>query len=230
MTDSDKPHQTNVDKTALVDALFSALTSKSWHEIHLADLAASAKVGLTDLRSIAGSKTDIMTIFAEKVDEEVLEAVDEDLADEPARERLFDVLMARFDALADKKPGLKQLMTDVRRDPLLALELNRIAVRSQSWMLIGAGINPDGLMGAARVQGAVLAFSHVMRTWLKDDDEGLAATMAELDKTLRRGEEQLSRLDRALGLFQPRKRRSERSDTQPKYPTHEYTAREQPIT
>ncbi|MEN0087879.1 MAG: TetR/AcrR family transcriptional regulator [Pseudomonadota bacterium] len=222
MTDTDQ-------KAAIVDALFAALATKPWNDVHLADLAAQTDTSLVDLRNIAASKTDIIALFAAQTDREVLENVDDDLADEPARERLFDVLMARFDALADKKPGLRQLMADIRRDPILALELNRIALRSQSWMLIGAGINPDGLMGAARVQGAVLAFSHVMLTWLKDDDPGLAATMAELDKTLRRGEEQLSRLDRVVGLFQPR-RRASKPAPEPKYPTHEYTAREQPIT
>ncbi|MEO0636787.1 MAG: TetR/AcrR family transcriptional regulator [Pseudomonadota bacterium] len=211
----------------LIDALFGALAHKPWSHIGLSELASTAEVPLVRLPDLVASKMDIIAAFARKVDREVLEAVDEDLADEPARERLFDVLMARFDALAEKKPGLKQLMKDVRRDPVLALELNRVAVRSQSWMLIGAGIDPDGLMGAARVQGAVLAFSHVMRTWLNDDDAGLAATMAELDKTLRRGEQQLSRLDRLTGLFQPRRRRS---STQPKYPVNEYTSREQPIS
>lgn len=211
---------------ALIDALFDALATTPWNDVHLSALAASADIALVDLPDIAAGKLDIIAAFARQVDREVLEAVDEDLADEPARERLFDVLMARFDALTDKKAGLRQLMTDVRRDPVLALELNRIAVRSQSWMLVGAGINPDGLMGAARVQGAVLAFSHVMRTWLNDDDEGLAATMAELDKTLRRGEEQLSRLDRVFGLFQPRRR----APKAPKYPVHEYTSSEQPIS
>jgi AcrR family transcriptional regulator len=190
----------------LYAALFERLETTRWHDITIKQLADHAGIGLPELRNLVGSKMDLMARFAEDIDREVLESVDDDLADEPPRERLFDVLMARFDALAAYKTGLGNLVAQVRRDPLLALEFNRIALKSQSWMLVGADIDSDGVMGGLRTQGAVLAFSHVMQTWVKDEDEGLAATMAELDKTLRRGEQHLSRAERLVSLVQPKRR------------------------
>ena len=72
---------------------------------------------------------------------------DADMAEEPPRERLFDVLMRRLEALAPYKEAVRSLMRSARRNPGLALALNAMAVRSQHWMLEAAGI---GAVGPAR--------------------------------------------------------------------------------
>jgi hypothetical protein len=106
------------------------------------------------------------------------------MAEEPPRERLFDVLMRRIEALAPYKAAVRSLMRSVRRDPALALALNAMAVRSQCWMLEAAGINAAGPRGALRAQGGALLFARVLSVWVDDDEEGLDRTMAVLDRGL----------------------------------------------
>jgi hypothetical protein len=118
----------------------------------------------------------------------VLAADLSDMQEEPARERLFDVLMRRLDALAPHRLAVRSLMRSVRRNAPLALALNGLAMRSQKWMLTAAGINASGPRGAVRAQGLALLFSSVLRTWVRDDDPGLARTMAALDRALARGQ------------------------------------------
>jgi hypothetical protein len=65
-------------------------------------------------------------------------------------------------------------------------------------MLRAAGIGADGVEGALRATGLGALYASVYRTWLRDDDPGLAKTMAALDKRLRRGEDALKQVD---GLF-----------------------------
>ena len=197
----------------VANALFAELATKNWHMVQMADVAVASDMSLAELRDIADSRLSILAKFAKQIDTQVLEEIDEDLSDEPARERIFDILMTRLDNLEPYKQGIRSLVSQVRRDPLLALELNRIACTSQSWMLSGAAVNTSGIMGMARTQGLVLAFSHVLKTWVDDDDTGLAITMAELDKTLRQGETHLSRLERVVGLFEPRTRRRAEPET-----------------
>jgi hypothetical protein len=55
-------------------------------------------------------------------------------------------------------------------------------------MLTAAGINAPGPRGAVQAQGLALLFSSVLRTWIRDDDPGLARTMAALDRALARGQ------------------------------------------
>ena len=79
-------------------------------------------------------------------------------------------------------------MRSARRNPPLALALNGLAVRSQQWMLTAAGITAAGPRGMVRAQALAVMFASVLRTWVDDDDQGLARTMAALDRALGRGQ------------------------------------------
>ena len=59
------------------------------------------------------------------------------------RERLFDLVMRRLDALAPYKAGLRRIAPVIRRDPLTMAALNRGAVNSWRYMLASAGIAND---------------------------------------------------------------------------------------
>jgi hypothetical protein len=100
------------------------------------------------------------------------------------RERLFDVLMRRLEALGPYKDAVRSIMRSARRNPGLALALNAMALRSQKWMLEAAGIGTSGARGALRAQGAALMFGRLLGVWIDDDEEGLDRTMAALDRGL----------------------------------------------
>jgi len=147
----------------------------------------------------------------------VLAGGDADVAEEPPRERLFDVLMRRFEALAPHKAAIRSLMRSVRRNPGLAVALNGLAVRSQQWMLTAAGINASGPRGMLRAQGTALMFAGVLRTFVRDDDPGLARTMAALDRALARGQRWSGFLDDLCRLVPGGRclRRRRRRDDEP---------------
>ena len=88
------------------------------------------------------------------------------MAEEPPRERLFDVLMRRLEILAPHRQAVRSLLRSARRNPPLALALNRHAVRSQQWMLTAAGIKSSGPRGMIRAQGLAMLFASVLRTWI----------------------------------------------------------------
>jgi hypothetical protein len=136
-----------------------------------------------------------------------------DMAEEPARERLFDVLMRRLEALAPYKEATRSLMCSARRNPGLALALNAMAVRSQKWMLEAAGIGASGPKGALRAQGAALMFARVLAVWIDDDEPGLDRTMAALDRGLASAERWAGFLDDLCAIPKcimrgPRRRRA----------------------
>ena len=62
-------------------------------------------------------------------------------------------------------------------------------------MLTAAGIDAAGPRGMVRAQGLALLFAKVLRTWVDDDDEGLARTLAALDRALARGQRWAGMLD-----------------------------------
>ncbi|MCC2112530.1 MAG: TetR/AcrR family transcriptional regulator [Hyphomicrobiales bacterium] len=186
---------TEKTRRKIIDALLALAAETPWHQIDLNAIADKAGITLAALRKGFSSKFEILEAFAAMIDAEVLEAIDKEMADEPARERLSDVLMNRFDALAPYKEGLRAIHKALAGDPLFAAAWNKIAVSSQHWMLAAAGISSAGLGGLMRAQGLVFAYARTFRIWLDDDDPGLAKTMAALDRNLARGERWLTRAE-----------------------------------
>jgi AcrR family transcriptional regulator len=185
------------DKSGKIVAAALKLAARDgWQNLSLADIAAAAKVSLPELAADFPTKASILAAWSRQIDAEVLEAASaEDLTGESARDRLFDVLMMRFDAFAPQKPALKRIAQDMSRDPVAAISMLRPALQSLGWMLEAAGIDSSGLQGAMRVRGLALVWAAAFRVWL-EDGEDQAKTMAELDRRLRQAEDMLNAVAR----------------------------------
>ena len=190
-------------KTRIVEALMELAGERAWEEISISDIAARANVSLADFREAFPSKGAVLAGWSRMIDAAVLTGSGADLAQEPAKERLFDVLMRRIDAMAAYRPGLKTVMQWVKRDPAAALALNQVATNSMRFMLEAAGIGTEGPLGALKTQGLVLAWSRIIDVWLKDDSAGLDATMAALDKELTRGGQFVARAEDVGRMLAP---------------------------
>lgn len=182
-------------RDAIIDALLELAAEREWHDISVSQVAERAGVSLADFRDAFPSKGAVLGGFSRRIDGIVLRQVSDDLKDETAKERLFDILMRRLDAMAPYRLGLQGVADWVRRDPLAAAALNRVVVNSMRFMLEAAGIDTEGQAGALKIQGLVLAWGRVLTVWFKDEDPGLAATMAALDRELSRGETLAARVD-----------------------------------
>ncbi|PVB60311.1 TetR/AcrR family transcriptional regulator [Labrenzia sp. 011] len=179
----------------ILQTFLDLLSEHPYEDVSLPMIAAAAKVKLSDMRSAFASKLQLVAAFTEKIDTAVLDGVDEDMGDQPPRDRLFDVLMTRIDVLAAHKEAVRALHVAARHDPALALDFNRLEVRSQKWMLIAAGIDVSGVKATIVAQGLAVAFARVVGVWLEEDDEGMPRTMARLDKELDKGGSFMKRLN-----------------------------------
>ena len=172
----------------IIKAAFKLAAKNGWRGLTLSEIATASKVPLPELAQLFPTKSAILAAWSRGVDAEVLKLAEtEDLEDEEARDRLFDVLMLRFDAMAPSKEALKNIANDVVRDPVAALSLLAPAFQSLGWMLEAAGIDSSGLRGALRVRGLTIIWMRVFNIWLQDGEDQ-AKTMAELDRRLRQAE------------------------------------------
>lgn len=176
------------EREKIIAGFLTLLAEKPIEQIGFAEIAKEAGVPLGQLRDEFASTLAILAAHIKAIDRAVLAADLSDMAEEPPRERLFDVLMRRLEALAPHRQAVRSLLRSARRTLPLALALNGLAVRSQQWMLTAAEINASGTRGMIRAQGLALMFSSVLGTWVRDDDPGLARTMAALDRALARGQ------------------------------------------
>jgi AcrR family transcriptional regulator len=177
-------------KGRIIAATMRLAAERPWDEVLMKDIAEAAGIDLAVLRGEFPSKTAILSAFTRAVDDLVLASAPKFTGAENTRDRIFDVIMARFDVLAPYKAALKNIAAARPFD----LDLLRRAMASQAWMLHAAGVRTDGLLGTSRVTGLASVYASVMQTWLDDDDPGAARTMAALDRRLKRGEQSMRML------------------------------------
>lgn len=197
-----KPNVPDPRRSA-VEALMRLAAGRDWDEIELYDIAAEAGLDLPTLRALFPSKGAMLGGFARLIDDAVLAGDGTDLSGEPAKERLFDIMMRRLDAMTPYKAAIRRIKPALRRDPLALAALNGVALNSWRYMLAAAHIPTADALGPLRLQGAVLLFSQVVDTWLEDDEPGLDRTMAALDKGLERGGQLLARAEDVHRLTAP---------------------------
>lgn len=176
---------------------------RPWNDIELTDIAREAGLTLSEMRDLFPSKGAILDGFTRMIDRQVIDGTTEDLLGEPARERVFDVVMRRFDAMAPYRPALRRIYWALRTDLASVAALNRSALNSARYMLAAAGVPTEGPLGFVKLQGLVVAQANLMETWFEDDDPTQAKTMARLDRELQRGERLLERADDLRRLTAP---------------------------
>lgn len=180
----------------LIETALKLAAERGWAELSLAEIAEAAELPLSKAYEVFTSKQAILEAFARRIDGEVLAEEEADAEEGSARDRLFDVMMRRFDALQPYKAGVGNLLYDQGRDPLAALCGLRQLMRSMALMLEAARIPSGGPRGALRTKGLAAIYLATLRVWLRDDSADMAKTMAALDGYLRRVEAFAGRLRR----------------------------------
>ncbi len=169
----------------LAEAALALVHERGWHRLSLAEAALQAGISLADARECFADKAALLAWLMGASDHHVL-AQGAPEADEPARDRLFDLLMRRFDALQLRRAGMVAILRALPRDPLAAAcLLPRFAV-SLGWMLEAAGISASGPLGSVRIKALGAVYLNALRIWLDDDSADLSQTMAAVDSGLRR--------------------------------------------
>ena len=190
-------------KDRVIDAVMDLAAERDWNDFGITDVATRAGLTLAEFREAFPSKGAALAGFSRRMDAIVLNGTTEDLEEEIGRERLFDVLMRRLDAMAPYKLGLESVAEWVRGDVLAVAALNGVALNSMRFMLAAAGMGSEGRTGSIKLQGLVVAWARVLDVWFGDNEPGLARTMAALDRELRRGEKLSARLDDLDRLASP---------------------------
>jgi AcrR family transcriptional regulator len=172
----------------IVSAAMALAADQDWREIGLADIAAGAGIKLSELLAEYPSKMAILDAFSRGIDRKVLADFVPEADSSSVRDRLFDVLMQRFDALEVHKEAIRRIMGAACRDPLVGLAAGGSLFRSMGLMLEAAGVPGNGIRGAIRAKALAAIYGATLRDWMKDDSADKSRTMAALDGRLRRAE------------------------------------------
>jgi len=178
-----------VSADTVLDAFLALIAERGYAQVTLRDVAAAADLGLADLYRLYPDKVALAAAFMARIDAAVLAGTPRQAdPEETARDRLFDVMMRRYDALRPHRDALRAMRRAGTRDPLLALALGPALRRSMSAMLEAASLSSDGLSGALRQNGLMAIHYAVSRVFDRDETGDLSKTMTALDNRLKMAE------------------------------------------
>lgn len=170
----------------LIAAAFELAAEKGWRRTGLAEIAAAARMPLNEAYGVFRSKFAILRGFRRSVDEAVLAGPRPSLSD-PPRDRLFDVLMRRFEALKPHRQAIRAILRGAAGDPVFVKTIFGL-LGSMTWMLEAAGIPASGCRGRLACRLCAGLYMSVFPVFLRDESEDLGTTMAALDRRLRQVE------------------------------------------
>ncbi len=200
---ADRPHSEHshqIDAEKIDTALCELIVERGWAGLGMAELAERAGLDLATLYEAVGGRTRALIEALARIDRQVLAGGAADAAESP-RDRLFEIMMRRYDALVPWRAALKRLGRELPFDPPAMLALTLASERAMGRMLEAARLSSAGLAGQMRLRGLLAVHLAVLRRFLDDDSPDLSVTMKALDSRLKG----IERWAQTLERFSPRR-------------------------
>lgn len=175
----------------LARAALTLAAAAPWREVTLVKLAHAASRPVADF--YGASLGEAIDCVEEAFDRAIGESVDALDPSHSVRDRLFELIMRRFEAMEPHRAAVTAMEQGQDRDPTLMASAHQRHVRCARWVLALAGLEADGMTGQARAQGLGVIIGQARAAWRGDRAGDFAKTMASLDKNLRRAEEMFGR-------------------------------------
>lgn len=175
----------------LARAALSLAAATPWRELTLPRLAHATARPISDF--YGASLGDAVDCVEEAFDRAIADNMDALDPAQSVRDRLFELVMRRFEAMEPHRAAVLAMEQGYDRDPVLMAAAHQRHVRCARWVLALAGLEADGMTGQARAQGLGVIIGQARAAWRGDDAGDFAKTMASLDKNLRRAEEMFGR-------------------------------------
>jgi AcrR family transcriptional regulator len=168
----------------ILSAAMDEAAATGWAQVSFQAIANRSNLKLGEVLLHTPTKAYILARFADAIDKAALSDVNDVDDSQSVKDRLFDLMMRRFDALQKYRAGVLALMTGLSRDPAEGVMVMGRLSRSMAATLAAAGVPAHGLAGLAQTEGLKAVYLSALRAWRSDDSDDMAKTMAALDKAL----------------------------------------------
>lgn len=187
---------------AILDAYLTVIGRDGWAAARIDAVAAVAGVSTGEVAAAYPDRWTALRAYGLRLDRVALAEAGGDPA-ASVRDRLFAMLMERFDAAQPQRAAAAALADAARRDPGLAAFMLATLPMSVARLADAAGVATGGLLGPLRVQALTALMLSVARVWLGDDSADPGQTMKALDERLAQAETWARRLPHGAGTVMP---------------------------
>ena len=173
----------------LIKYSFDLIEKEGWNSFSFNKLSKSLNAELNLVKNLLKSKKQLLIIFSEYIDEEVMKNVDiNDLKDNSVRDNLFELLMLRFEKLQPFKTSLRILLNDLKSKPGDLKKIYKKIINSLDFYMEISNSKKNFISDLIKLNSIFLIYSLTFKTWINDESKDMSITMAELDKWLSKAE------------------------------------------
>ena len=168
---------------------FYIIENDGWNKFSFEKLANNMKVDSKTIKIMFRNKIGFLKAFSLMIDEKVIDKINfEEFKNNKVKDNLFELIMLRFEELNDYKPGLKNLLNDLKSSPFDFKKVTRNIFDSMELFLDIAKGKENYFFDFIKINIIFIIYSYTFNVWLDDKSEDMNITMAELDKWLSQAE------------------------------------------
>ncbi len=178
--------RTTGSKPDLLDLAFQQIAAEGLAGFSRVALARGSGRKLAEVYEEFPTRTAVLAALGRRLDRAMLAVDPAELDGMTVRERLFELIMRRLEAMAPYREGLRRLARESRGEPALLLRSLCNLERFAGWLMEAAGIRRRGLLAVVAGPALICVYVRTFDTWLTDESPDLARTLAALDRDLGR--------------------------------------------
>ncbi len=167
----------------VIEAALKMAAEGQWHTLTMARLSEETGLTLNDIHRVFPTKASILKGYIHRLDHRVLDGYEAG-ENESTRDRLFDLMMGRFDEFSDDRDAVIEITRQARHEPDILCAGGYGLWCSMRKVLESAHVQTAGCRGHLRIKGLCLIFTATFKIWLEDASEDMSRTMAALDQHL----------------------------------------------
>ncbi len=176
-------------KPALIEDAFALIADKGWQAFSFTELARRRGCSLAEVYAELPSRASLLCALGRLADEAMLAVPAAELADLGPRERIFELIMRRLEAMGPFKEGLRVIGREAKLDPMAHLIALGNLDRATAWLVDASEAGLTGFKARAARRVLMLVYARTFGVWLDDTTPDLGNTLAELDKRLQQVEQ-----------------------------------------
>ncbi len=128
------------------------------------------------------SKNDLIRVFIDDIQQSAL--VEFDPNENNIRDKLFDIIMACFEAAAPYKSSINNITCYMKNNPCDVVTVTPLFINFIRWLFYNVGLQKAELTEQVKLRLFGILLLYIFYIWLDDRSAGLATTMAKLDNSL----------------------------------------------
>ena len=177
--------KTNSREHELIKEAFVVIERVGWDKFSLLDLLKKEKITEKEVNSFFKNKSDVIDKFSIMIDSVVESKINiDDFRISSKKDNLFELIMIRLEEMKIYKKSLKKIIESAKKKPALLSRISNNVMNTMDFYLELTSCYNDTPIDFLKKNTLFFIYSFAFRTWLKDETDDLASTMAELDRLL----------------------------------------------